>query len=247
MKASRVEYQFRYLIHTLIYALGFTAPWNHWLHLDPSGANAHTWGILAVNLMQAGVRNIGFAFDLLLILGIGCALTGAFLRTWGTAYLGSAVVQDGGMHTARASTGIIEGGPFRYVRNPLYLGTFLHTLALSLLMPRSGAVFCILAIGLMQVRLIFAEETFLAEKLGAPYAEYKALAPRMLPRLRPRIAAAHVRAAWPQAFLGEIYMWGVALAFAAVGWRYNAMLLIQCVIVSYGVSLLLRAVAGARR
>ncbi len=56
-----------------------------------------------------------------------------------------------------------------------------------------------------------------------------------------------VRAAWPQAFLGEIYMWGVALAFAAVGWRYNAMLLIQCVMVSYGVSLLLRAVAGARR
>ncbi len=246
MKATRFEYRFRYLIHTLIYVLGFTAPWNYWLHLDPSGPNAHTWGILAINLSQVGVRNIGVAFDLLLILGILCALLGALLRTWGTAYLGSSVVQDGGMHTARADSGIVEGGPFRYVRNPLYLGTFLHTLALSLLMPRSGAVFCVVAIGIEQLRLIFAEEPFLTEKLGPTYVAYQALVPRLLPSVRPRIAEGNLVPRWPQAFLGEIYMWGVALSFAVAGWRYNALLLIQCVVVSFGVSLMLRAVVGKR-
>ena len=36
-------------------------------------------------------------------------------------------------------------------------------------------------------------------------------------------------------------MWGVAGSFAVAGWRYNAALLIQCVLVSLGVSLVLRA------
>ncbi len=246
MKATRFEYRFRYLIHTIIYVLGFVAPWNYRFHLDPSGPNAHTWGMLAINLTQVGVRNIGVAFDLLLILGIVCAWVGAFLRTWGTAYLGAGVVQDGGMHTARAEAGIIEGGPFRFVRNPLYLGTFLHTLALSLLMPRSGAIFCIVAIGIVQLRLISAEEPFLREKLGATYVAYQTLVPRLLPSLRPRIAEGNMVARWPQAFVGEIYMWGVALSFAVAGWRYNALLLIQCVVVSFGISLLLRALVGKR-
>ena len=246
MRATRLEYRLRYLIHTLIYILGFTAPWNYGLHLDPAGPNAHTWGILAVNLTQVGVRNIGTAFDVLLILGIICALVGAFLRTWGAAYLGSNVVQDGQMHTAQGTGGIIEGGPFRFVRNPLYLGTFLHTLALSLLMPRSGAIFCIVAIGIVQIRLILAEEPFLTAQLGAAYVAYTRLVPRLLPSVTPRIAASGLIARWPQAFLGEVYMWGVALSFAIAGWRYNALLLIQCVVVSFGASLLLRAVSWSR-
>ena len=44
-----------------------------------------------------------------------------------------------------------------------------------------------------------------------------------------------------QALLGEIYMWGVALTFLVVGWRYDAALLIQGVIVSLGISLIARA------
>jgi protein-S-isoprenylcysteine O-methyltransferase Ste14 len=242
-KASALEYRFRFALHAVIFLLGFTAPWNYVLHLDPPGPNAHLWGILAADLARLGVGNIAGAFNLLLALGIFVAFAGAFLRTWGAAYLGANVVQSHSMHTAQAApaTGMLQDGPFRYVRNPLYLGTFLHTLALALLMPLSGAIFTIAAIGVLQLRLIFAEEPFLSAKLGAPYAAYCALVPRVVPSLRPRVAAAGLVPRWPQAFLGEIYMWGVAGSFAIAGWRYNASLLIQCVLVSLGVSMVVRA------
>jgi protein-S-isoprenylcysteine O-methyltransferase Ste14 len=243
-KASAFEYRFRYALHTVIFLLGFTAPWNYALHVDPTGPNAHLWGILAANMARLGVGSIGTAFDVLLAVGIVCALAGALLRTWGAAYLGASVVQSSQMHTAQAGvpTGILQDGPFRYVRNPLYLGTFLHTLALSLLMPESGAIFCIVAIGVLQIRLILAEEPFLSARLGMPYTVYCAMVPRIVPLPRTKVVAAGLKARWPQAFLGEIYMWGVAVSFAAAGWRYNAGLLTQCVLVSLGVSLLARAV-----
>ena len=243
--ASPIEYRFRYLLHLVIYLLGFTAPWNYALHLDPSGPNAHVWGLLAINLSTLGMHNIAYAFDLLLSLAIAFAFAGAFLRTWGSAYLGINVVQSRSMHTAQAATaiGILQDGPFRHMRNPLYLGTFLHTLALALIMPRSGAIFAITAIGVMQIRLILAEESFLLVKLGAPYSAYCALVPRILPSPRPRVAATGLEAQWTQALLGEIYMWGVAGSFAFAGWRYNESLLAQCIIVSLGISLVIRAIA----
>jgi len=242
-KASAFEYRFRYALHTLIFVLGFTAPWNYALHVDPTGPNAHLWGILAANMSRLGLGGIATAFDVLLGLGIACALAGAFLRTWGAAYLGANVVKSHTMHTAQSAphTGILQDGPFRYVRNPLYLGTFLHTLALSLLMPESGAILCIIAIAVLQLRLILAEEPFLSARLGTPYAEYCATVPRIVPMLRTRVAPTGLKPRWPQAFLGEIYMWGVAISFAALGWRYNAGLLLQCVLVSLGVALMVRA------
>jgi hypothetical protein len=43
------------------------------------------------------------------------------------------------------------------------------------------------------------------------------------------------------AVLGEVYFWGVAVAFASVGTRYNALLVIQGVVVAFGASLVARA------
>lgn len=241
--ASTIEYRYRYALHGVIFILGFVGPWNYWLHLDATGANAHLWGMLAVQFSRVGVGNIGTAFNVLLALGIVLAFTGAYLRTWGGAYLGAQVVQSSTMHTAEAAhvNGMLQDGPFRHMRNPLYLGTFLHTLAVALLMPPSGAVFTIVAIGALQVRLILAEEAFLKAKLGSPYAAYCALVARIVPSLRARIASTGMKPRWGQAALGEIYMWCVALSFAAVGWQYDAGLLTKCVVVSVGVSLVSRA------
>ena len=245
LKASAIEYRFRYAIHCIVFVLGFTAPWNYLFHLDPTGPNAHLWGILAVQVSRLGVGSITSAFNALLALGIAVAFAGAFLRTWGSAYLGANIVQSGSMHTAQASQtpGILQDGPFRHMRNPLYLGTLLHTLALALLMSPSGAIFAVAAIGMVQIRLILAEEAFLTAQLGAPYSAYCALVPRIIPSIRARIAAAGLRPRWVQAFLGEFYMWGVAVSFAVAGWRYDALLVIKCVIVSLGLSLVARAFA----
>ncbi|WP_433970145.1 hypothetical protein [Tunturiibacter gelidiferens] len=50
-----------------------------------------------------------------------------------------------------------------------------------------------------------------------------------------------MRPTWPTAFLSEIYMWGVAISFATLGWRYNSILIIKGVLISLGISLIVRA------
>jgi protein-S-isoprenylcysteine O-methyltransferase Ste14 len=233
MKATPFEFRFRFLILAVIYVLGFIAPWNYWLHLD----SIRTWQLLAAWPARSGWLSFSTATIVVLLLGIVWALKGAFLRTWGTAYLSPAVVQDPALH----GEAIIADGPYRYVRNPLYLGNFIHTLALALLMPPSGAVFCILAISLFQLRLIAAEESFLTAKLGEPYLAYCAKVPRLIPALTPRVPASATQPKWPLAFLGEIYVWGVVVTFATLGWRYNSILLIKGVLISLGLSLIVRA------
>ena len=237
MKASAVEFRFRFAIHLVIFVLGFWAPWDYALHLDGAGPNAHVWGTLSALLAKSGVMGIATAFDGVLLVGIIWAVKGAWWRTWGAAYLGVGVVHDDRMR----GDGVMADGPYRYVRNPLYLGTFVHTLALALLMPVSGAVFAVVLIGVFQVRLILGEEVFLREKLGAAYLAYCAAVPRLVPSLRARVPAAGVRPRWGQAVVAEIYMWGVAGSFAGAGWWYNAFLLTRCVLVSLGVSIVVRA------
>ncbi len=56
-----------------------------------------------------------------------------------------------------------------------------------------------------------------------------------------RVPASPQQPNWPNAFLGEIYMWGVVLSFAVFGWRYNAILITKGVLISLGVSLIVRA------
>ncbi|WP_035347329.1 methyltransferase family protein [Edaphobacter aggregans] len=233
MKASALEFRLRYLIHAVVYVLGFVAPWNRWLHLD----TVRTWQWLASWPARAGWMSFSASTDVVLALGVVFALAGAVLRTWGAAYLSPGVVQDASMRGDR----VVAAGPYRHMRNPLYLGTFLHTFALALLMLPSGALFTIVAIGLVQLRLMLAEEAFLQAKLGEPYRAYCAAVPRIVPSLRARVPESGARPSWGLGFLGEIYMWGVVLSFAALGWRYNALLIIQGVLVSLGVSLVARA------
>jgi protein-S-isoprenylcysteine O-methyltransferase Ste14 len=233
MKASTLEFRFRFLILAAIYFLGFVAPWNYWLHLD----TIRTWQILAAWPARSGWISFSTATIVVLLFGIVCALTGAFLRTWGTAYLSPSVVHDSAMRCE----GVVAAGPYRYVRNPLYLGTFFHTFALALLMPPSGAIFCVLAVFLFQLRLITGEESFLTAELGEPYLAYSAKVPRLMPALTPRVPASTLQPKWPTAFLGETYMWGVVVSFAILGWRYNSILIIKGILVSLGISLIVRA------
>ena len=254
MKATNLEFRLRYILHAIVFVLGFWAPWNLMVPIDPRGPNAHVWGILAANLSQLGVGSLLTSFNILLVTAILCAVTGAGLRTWGTAFLGTSVVRSGTMETAQLTTpaslptgGILTDGPYGHLRNPLDLGTFLHTLALSLLMPRSGAIFAIVVIGIMQIRLILGEEDYLSQKLGAPYLAYCELVPRLFPSLRRKAARTDRLPKWGQAFLAEAYFWAVPIAYATLGWDYNAARLIQGVIVAFGIQIVCIALIPTRK
>ena len=233
MKATALEYRFRFLIHAMVYALGFFAPWNMVFHFD----TIRTWQLLAATVARQGWMSFSAATIAVLVSGIVLAFAAAAIRTWGAAYLGAGVVHDGGLRGEQ----MVAAGPYRYLRNPLYVGTMLHTLALGLLMPPTGAVFCVVVLAVVQWRLMDAEEAFLTAKLGESYVAYRKAVPSVVPALRPKVVTSTVRARWSTAFVGEVYFWGAALSFAVAGWRYNAQLVLQGVIISLGVSLVARA------
>jgi protein-S-isoprenylcysteine O-methyltransferase Ste14 len=234
MKVTPLEFRLRLFVYLIVYFLGFTAPWERFLHLD---RNRTLWLWLASRLGSTHWLSFTAATVIVLIAGILCAVVAASLRTWAAAYMNVSVVHDQAMHGEQ----VVSAGPYRYLRNPLYLGTFIHTLALALLMPPSGAVFVILCIGLFELRLIAIEEKFLTAKLGEPYLAYCAKVPRLFPSFTPRVPSAPIQPKWASAFLGELYYWGVAISFLALSWRYNSLLIIQGVIVSLGISFIVRA------
>jgi hypothetical protein len=172
-----------------------------------------------------------------LAVAIVFAALAAWLRVWGTAYVGAQVVKSQDMH---AET-LLADGPYTRTRNPLYLGLLLHTFALAILMPPIGAILTIALVWVLQIRLALAEEPFLTEKYGAAYLAYKQAVPRFLPSPSPTVAAAGIKPRWVQALLGEIYFVGAVVVLAVFGWDFNATPIVRGLIISFGASLVMRA------
>ena len=232
MRATLWEYKLRFLLHGLIYLVGFF-PWEPYLGLTQRS----TWLILSAWLARQGWLGFQAATVVLLAIAIVFAATGAWLRVWGSAYVGAGVVNSPSMH----GTAMLADGPYRRTRNPLYLGTLLHTIGIALLMPPAGAVFAIAAIWILQVRLALAEEPFLESRFGQAYRDYKARVPQFLPSTRALVPAAGARAHWGLALVGEIYVVGVVFTLAAFGWSFNNQPLLRGILVSLGISLVAKA------
>ncbi|MGC2638967.1 MAG: isoprenylcysteine carboxylmethyltransferase family protein [Acidobacteriaceae bacterium] len=234
MKATLFEFRFRVWIIVALCGLGFWAPWTRIGAIAPA-----TTAWLALCTTLANWRWLPLETATLLVTGlaIACALAGAALRLWGTACLGASIVHSGAMHAGK----VMVAGPYRHLRNPLYLGSVLFALGVSLLMPPSGAAVFLVAIAVFYFRLILAEEDFLSRQLGAPYAEYCQRVPRLWPALLPRIPSPPTRPQWLAAGLAEILPLGYAICLAVLAWRYEPQLLEQCLLVCFGLSLVARA------
>jgi len=226
MKATALEYRFRFAIHGLLFGLAFASP-----SLQPAGwTPKSTWLVLSTLCSrQQWLSFTASSFGLLAFMLVFTGL-GAWLRVWGSAYVGAGVVQSGAMHGRT----LLADGPYRHTRNPLYLGTLLHTFGLAMLIAPSGAVFLIATIWIFQYRLALAEEPFLLAQFGQPYAEYRARVPRFLPMLAAQVPAAGARPRWLLALLGEIYFPGAFLTLAIFGWGFNPTPLRQGILISLG-------------
>jgi protein-S-isoprenylcysteine O-methyltransferase Ste14 len=148
-----------------------------------------------------------------IVFGFAAILLGlaATVRTWAAAYLRSEVVHDTAMHTET----LVADGPYRHVRNPLYLGTFLMSVGLGFLASRSG--FVVLAVGaaIRILRLIAREEAELEKQQGERFREFCRRVPKIVPSFGPSIPAAGLKPRWGQAFRGEAFMWGFFLTMVA--------------------------------
>jgi protein-S-isoprenylcysteine O-methyltransferase Ste14 len=169
------------------------------------------------------------------------AAAGAWLRVWGTAYLGTATVTGLDMKAGC----VMADGPFRYVRNPLYLGLWFMAAAMAFIMPVTGAVFAMVLLSVFLMRLILAEEGFLSEKIGEPYTVYLRAVPRIVPRLRTNLPSGTSPAQWLRAVLAELMPIGVFVTLAFLSWNYDSRLMLRIILIFFGASLVMRALMPA--
>ncbi len=236
MKATQFEFRFRLLIILLIYTLGFWAPWT-WTQGRYAPPATTAWLALSTTLARWGWLRLDQATLVVTGLAILFGFAGAVLRVWGTAFLGASIVHAGPMLAGN----VMAAGPYRYVRNPLYLGSWFLGLSIAILMPPSGALVFAVLLALFYFRLILGEEGFLAGQIGEAYVEYRRQVPRLVPSLRPRIVGSAARPQWPMSLLAEFFPVSYPLCLAVLAWRYEPLLLIRCLVICFGLSLVLRA------
>jgi protein-S-isoprenylcysteine O-methyltransferase Ste14 len=197
MQATDFEFRYRFWIIAGLYLVTFGC-----YRLDH------------VNSAQALLRALGLPagdgpwLHAAFALGAVLAAAGALIRTWASAYLHSHIVHDGALHTE----GVVADGPYRHLRNPLYLGSFLLALAMGLVASRLGFVTLIIGTFFIFFRLIGREEAELLASQGESYRSYYDAVPRLWPALKSRVPASGARPVWGQAIVGETLFWVLSTA-----------------------------------
>ncbi len=119
------------------------------------------------------------------VAGVFVALAGAALALW--CILTFALVGRGTPAPFDPPRRLVVTGPYRYVRNPMYLGATLVLVGAALVF-RSRALL-VYAGGFLAAMHVFAvgyEEVALARLFGQDYAAYRAAVPRWVPRVTRR-------------------------------------------------------------
>jgi protein-S-isoprenylcysteine O-methyltransferase Ste14 len=200
MRATDWEFRYRAMIFGLIIGLAFP------LYLiDHQNSTAALANFVAPRLHVDAAARVIFTLAALLL------CIAAFIRTWASSFLHAEVVYASAVKTEA----LVADGPYRYLRNPLYLANVLMAVAMGTLMSRLGSVVAVLAMLLFCYRLIRREEAELAATQGEQYQRYVKAVPRLWPSLRPRIAAAGNKPRWREGFKAEGWYWGFALSLIA--------------------------------
>jgi len=142
---------------------------------------------------------------------------------------------------------VMADGPYRYMRNPLYLGGWCMMAAMSFVMPATGALFAMPLLTLFLLRLILGEEAFLAGKLGEPYQDYLRSVPRLFPRMGAGLPPAGHKVHLLISIVSELNPIGVFITLAFLSWTYDHELMLRAILVSFGASLVVRAIMGGGR
>ncbi len=239
MGATKVEFRQRGTIMTAFVLLCFWAPWIKSLGI---GRRTPLCDWLALEGSRLGLVSFAVAVPLFIGTGLLFASAGVVLRVWGTAYLGLPTVSN----EAMLADGVLTDGPFRMMRNPLYLGSWCMYAAMAFLMPVTGAIVAMPLLTVFLLRLIGSEEAFLTDQLGQPYQEYLHSVPRLFPRLRSVIAPGCAKPSarkpqWMHAVLSQSMAIGTFITLAVFRWSHGNWILAQIILATLGVSLLTKA------
>ena len=208
-RASNFEFKYRFWIFGALFWVSFAV---YSIDHQNSGAAMVDW-----IARSAGHTASDAAYHVIFAIAALFCIAAAALRTWGTAYLNPEVMVDNRLHTSR----LVADGPYRQVRNPLYLGNILLAIGFGFMASRLG--FCILVLGMIVYarRLILREEAGIAGSQGDSYRAYCAAVPRLWPSFRPRLPASGARPDWSGGLLGEAFMWVLATSVVAFAVSLN--------------------------
>jgi protein-S-isoprenylcysteine O-methyltransferase Ste14 len=104
---------------------------------------------------------------------LGLALGG--YAVWEFRRLGTSVVPGD------PATAMVESGPYRYTRNPIYLGFVLLYFGLAVMLTSEWMlVLLVPVLMILQRGVVLREEAYLSEKFGEAYRKYQARVPRWL-------------------------------------------------------------------
>jgi protein-S-isoprenylcysteine O-methyltransferase Ste14 len=222
------------VINAIIIIMGFWTPWIEARHI---GHRISLLEWLALEVSRTGLASFSVATHALLVIAALIAAKAVLFRVWGTAYLGPGTVNSVNMVAGK----VMADGPYRYLRNPLYIGLWCMVIAAAFLMPVSGALFAVVLIAVFLIRLTLGEEAFLTVKLGEPYLAYLRAVPRFVPRLRGAPAAAGAKPHWLRASLAELTPIGIFIAIVVYSKDYDIELAGRIILIFFGASLVVRA------
>jgi len=239
LSRSPAIFRFRVVIFIALYLLGFNVPWSRVLS---AGTESTTWIVLSSLIANTGIVNLAYATLIVTFCAVAFGVAGAILRAWATAYLGAGVMNDKSLRADQ----IVAAGPYRYLRNPLYLGNLLTCAAVSILMPPAGAVLFLVGCSLLTASLVAAERPHLATQFGPAYEEYRRQVPAFVPAMRLLSSPARSEPRWGQALAAESFHVGFALCLVVLAWQYNVDLLVRCLLICFGISLVANGIFSAR-
>ena len=149
------------------------------LHFVPLGAAV----VLLVSPRLAGpwLATRLFPFTLAwFFLGFILAVAGLGLSVLARVWLGG---NWSGTVTLKEDHELIRGGPYRWVRHPIYTGILFAVLGTAIAQGQGRALLALALMIVAFVRKITVEERFLTEQFGAAYTRYQAEVPALLPGL----------------------------------------------------------------
>jgi protein-S-isoprenylcysteine O-methyltransferase Ste14 len=234
MRASTIEFRLRMAINAAIIILGF---WSPWIEYGPIGKRTSLIEWLAIQLGRSGIASFSIAISGLLLLALLLALIAVVLRISGTAWLGPGTVNSINMVAGE----VMADGPYRFLRNPLYIGLWCMVAAMAFLMPATGALFAVTLVTFFMIRLTLGEEAFLSARLGQPYREYLHAVPRFIPRLRGAPPPSGTKPQWLRASLTELIPIGALVGLVIFWHNYDLALAGRTILIFFGASLVVRA------
>ncbi len=137
--------------------------------------HSRIFAAVVVGLLLVSESRLGWSLsrNVLMFLGYGLIIVGAFGRVYCSAYIGG-----------RKNDTVVRDGPFSVVRNPLYVFSFIATGGIAL---QSGMLtMVVLLLGAFcwyYPKVVKKEEAFLAHKFGGEYTQYTHEVPRWFPNL----------------------------------------------------------------